>query len=261
MGLTRLYTLRMGKSLTSKRTIVTMVILIGIVVASSLTITFAPLTPPTRMSLLRLAKDMGLPTNSQFSIAIAFFAVEFPLFLALFSSVMVSLIPQRMVSFERTSGNMELLLSMFGDTSVIARSLLISSVVAATIVYGIFTIVGLSTILIFEALNSHYISFPHSFYILIFALSPSIIILAVSISLLLTVSFPAFSSVEIYALTSSPLQIVAYAPALIIILIVTLLPVTPLTIVYLIVPLAVFFAALALFLAHKTMRRDIMVRK
>ena len=260
MNLISLYSRRMIKNLGNPRTAITMAILIAIVVIASLTITFAPLTPPTEESLMRLARSLNLP-NNQISIAIAFYAVEFPLFLALFSSVLVSLIPQRVISFERSSGNMELLLSRYGNIREIVLALMVASLLSAAVVYFIFTGVGFITILAFEAIYSQSISFPSSFYLFIFGLDPTITILAVSISHLLTVSFPSFSSMEVYALTSSPLQIVSYAPALIIILAVTILPITPKSLELYALPITVVLVLMSLVVARKTMKRDMLVRK
>jgi len=66
---------------------------------------------------------------------------------------------------------------------------------------------------------------------------------------------------EVYALTSSPLQIVSYAPALIIILAVTILPITPKSLELYALPITVVLVLMSLVVARKTMKRDMLVRK
>ncbi len=227
----------------------------------SLTISFAPLTPPTRDSLIRLAESyFKLPVDA-YSVALAFFAIELPPFIALFASVMGITIPQKIIFYERNSGNMEILLSAYSDLRKVAQALIISSLIVATLIYFIFIVGGLITILIYEIIYGHFFTFPSVFYMFLFMLDPILIILAVSLALLLTVLFPALSSLQTYALTSSPLQIIAYLPSLLLVFVITLIPMSPNDLAIYITPAALVALILTLFSARKTMRRDILVRK
>ncbi len=261
MNLSYLYTRRMLKNMFRKQSLVTLIILLALVVGISLTISFAPLTPPTRESLRRLAESyFKLPAN-EYSIALAFFAIEFPPFIALFASVIVAIIPQKVILYERASGNMEILLSAYSDMRKVAQALMISSLIVAGVIYLIFMLSGVVAILIYELIYNHFFIFPSVFYMFLFVLDPILIVLAVSIALLFTITFPALSSIETYALSSNPLQIIAYLPSLLIILVITFIPMSPRDLAIYITPAAVGVLAITLFFAKKTMRRDVLVRK
>ncbi len=251
----------MLKNISNRKSLVTLIILLGILVLISLTITFAPLTPPTEASLRRLAEIyFNVPVN-KYSIALAFFAIEFPPFIALFASFIVATIPQKVILYERSSGNMEILLSAYSDMRKIAQALMFSSLIVAGIIYLIFMLTGVVTILIYELIYDNFFTFPSVFYMLLYVLDPILIVLTVSIALLVTITFPTISSIETYALSSSPLQIIAFLPSLLIIFVITFIPVSLNYLAMYIIPVAVGVLAITLFLARKTMRRDVLVRK
>ena len=261
INLTKIYTKRMLKNIFRKRNMATLIILLLVLVVISLTISFAPLTPATRSSLIRLARTyFNLPVND-YSIAFAFFAIELPPFIALFASVMVATIPQKTILYERTSGNMEILLSNYGNVRSIALALMLASIVSSLVIYLIFTGVGLATIFLYQVVYHTYFEFPRVFYILMFLLTPLLILLSVSISLLLTVMFPVFSSIETYTLSSNPLVIVSYLPSLIVVFLITLLPLSPEDLVKILVLPVIAVLLLTLILARRCMKRDVLVRK
>ncbi len=261
INLTKIYTKRMLKNIFGKRNMVTLLILLLVLVVISLTISFAPLTPTTRSSLIRLARTyFNLPVND-YSIALAFFAIELPPFIALFASVIVALIPQKTILYERTSGNMEILLSNYGNVRSIALALMLASIISSMVIYSIFTAVGLLTIFVYQVIYGAYFEFPRIFYIFMFLLTPLLILLSVSISLLLTVMFPVFSSIETYTLSSNPVQIVSYVPSLLVVFLITLLPLSPEDIVKILVLPVIVVLLLTLILARRCMKRDMLVRK
>ena len=261
MELARLYTKRIIKNALQKQNLITILFLLALLIGLSLTISFLPLTPSTKESLRRLAENyFALPPN-KYSIALAFFAIEFPPLLALFASVVVSIIPSRIILYERASGNMEILLSYYSDIRKIVYALIISSLILAGLIYLIFMISGIGTILAYETIYHQFFRFPPTFYMFLFVLDPVLIIVAVSISLLLTILFPRLSSIERYFFSSNPIQVIAYLPSLFTILLITFIPVSPQKLGMFMLLASLGILLLTLFLAKKTMKRDVLVRK
>ncbi len=262
MNLTYLYMQRMLKRLFKKQSLITLISLLATMIGISLIpMSILPFTPSTRRSLEQLASGyFNLPVNAH-SIAVAYFAILFPLLVILFASLIVSDVPEKVILYERNSGNMEILLSSYSDMRKIAQALMVSSLVLSAVVYLIFTASGIVTILGYEAIYHQRLAFPPVFYMFLFVIGPIFIVLSVTLSLLFTITVPALSSIETHTLSSSPLQIIADLPSIVLILIITTIPLSLQILAMYTVPAAAILLGLTLFFAKKTMRRDVLVRK
>jgi len=260
MNLIYLYTRRMVKNIFHGRILVLIIIFLGLLVFVSLTITFAA-TPQTEASLRYLAKSYFHAPVNQYSIALAFFAIEFPPIISVFASAIVITIPMMFILYERSSGNREILLSAYSDMRKIAGTLMISTLIAAGIIYLIFMVSGVVTILIYELIYNNFFTFPSVFYLYLFVLDPIIIVFTASIALIFTITIPSISSIETYGLSSNPLQAIGILPSILILLVITLIPVSPEYLALYTIPVAGALLAITLLLARKTMRRDVLVRK
>ncbi len=260
MNMIYLYTRRMVKNLFHGRNLVLLIVAFGTLVFVSLTITFAA-TPQTEASLRYLAESYFHAPVNQYSIALAFFAIEFPFIIPLFGSIIVSIIPQSVILYERSSGNMEILLSAYSDMRKIAGTLMISTLITAGIIYLIFMLGGVVTILIYELIYNSFFTFPSVFYLYLFVLDPILIVLAASIALIVTITIPSISSIETYGLSSNPLTIIAALPSILIFFLISIIPISPEYFALYTIPVAVALLAITLPLARKTMRRDVLVRK
>ncbi len=263
MKLGYLYTKRMLRELTSRKNMISLLSLIIIILFISLIPpSLIPWTPATKESLIRLVENyFHLPPTEE-NLSIAFLAIELPPLIALFASSMVAIIPQKLMFYERVSGNIEILLSAYGNTREIAKALIISSLFISILIYGIFMFSGIFAIFMYEFIYHSFVPLPIPFYIYSFIFAPLVVILSVTIALLLTVLFPKLSSIENFtAITSSPLQLIAYAPSFVLILIMTFFPISPDILALYATPIVAALLIFTLLWAEKSMKRDILIRK